>query len=131
MTGDLLRRLIGVAEESGLTLVSVESPDIDIQIERPPTSAPKHVSAKTAGAAVVQTEPEPAFIRSGLVGYFRNTVSDFAPGMEVNQDTSVGIVEALGLSNEVLAGVSGVVTEILVNDGDAVEYGQPLARVNG
>ncbi|AND84637.1 biotin/lipoyl-binding protein [Clostridium tyrobutyricum] len=49
----------------------------------------------------------------------------------VQEHTVVGLVEVMKLFNEVEAGVSGEITDILVKDGDFVEYGQPLFEVKG
>lgn len=50
-------------------------------------------------------------------------------GSEVNEKTIVCIVEAMKLFNEIEAEVNGTIVEILVEDGELVEYGQPLFRV--
>ncbi|WP_430785348.1 acetyl-CoA carboxylase biotin carboxyl carrier protein [Virgibacillus flavescens] len=50
-------------------------------------------------------------------------------GSKVTNDTVVCIVEAMKLFNEIEAEVSGEIVEILVEDGELVEYGQPLFRV--
>jgi acetyl-CoA carboxylase biotin carboxyl carrier protein len=51
------------------------------------------------------------------------------PGQEVEADTVVCIIEVMKLFNEVHAGVTGQIAEVLVKDGDFVEYGQPLFLV--
>jgi acetyl-CoA carboxylase biotin carboxyl carrier protein len=50
-------------------------------------------------------------------------------GAEVNEDTTVGLIEVMKLFQAVRAGVSGVITEICVQDSQIVEYGQVLFRV--
>jgi len=52
-----------------------------------------------------------------------------ANGAKVTKDTIVCIVEAMKLFNEIEADVSGEIVEVLVEDGELVEYGQPLFRV--
>ncbi|HLS60640.1 MAG TPA: acetyl-CoA carboxylase biotin carboxyl carrier protein [Virgibacillus sp.] len=52
-----------------------------------------------------------------------------ANGAQVTKDTVVCIVEAMKLFNEIVADVSGEIVEVLVEDGELVEYGQPLFRV--
>jgi acetyl-CoA carboxylase biotin carboxyl carrier protein len=47
----------------------------------------------------------------------------------VKPDTVVCIIEAMKVFNQIPAEISGTITEVLVNNGDAVEYGQPLFRV--
>lgn len=74
------------------------------------------------------------FINSGLAGtfYLRKNENE-APLVKlhdvVDENTIVGLVEVMKLFNEVEAGVSGEIIDILVNDGDFVEYGQPLFEV--
>ncbi|HUH88588.1 MAG TPA: acetyl-CoA carboxylase biotin carboxyl carrier protein [Pusillimonas sp.] len=50
-------------------------------------------------------------------------------GSRVDENTVVGIIEVMKLMNSTAAGVQGEIVEILVNDGDLVEYDQPLMRV--
>ena len=50
-------------------------------------------------------------------------------GQQVEPETVVGIVEVMKLFHEAEAGMAGTITEILVQDGDFVEYGQPLFRL--
>ena len=50
-------------------------------------------------------------------------------GTEVNADTVVCIIEAMKVMNEIKAEVKGVVTQVLVENGKPVEFGQPLFKV--
>jgi acetyl-CoA carboxylase biotin carboxyl carrier protein len=50
-------------------------------------------------------------------------------GQEVKKGDTVCIIEAMKIMNEITAEESGVITEVLVNDGDVVEYGQPMFRI--
>jgi len=90
----------------------------------------------------IQKEIEPATqepnydheIVSPMVGTFYEAPSPESDpyvkvGDEIREDTVVCIVEAMKLFNEIEAEVSGKITEVLVNDGELVEYGQPLFRV--
>lgn len=77
------------------------------------------------------TDPE---IKSPMIGTFYRAPSpesdDYAQvGDHVNADSVVCIVEAMKVMNEIKAEMSGVITEILVENASAVEYGQPLFRV--
>jgi acetyl-CoA carboxylase biotin carboxyl carrier protein len=74
-------------------------------------------------------------IKSPMVGtFYRSPAPDEAPFVEVGDRIRTGqtvcIIEAMKLMNEIEAEVSGQVMEILVKNGDPVEYGQPLMRVN-
>lgn len=73
-------------------------------------------------------------ITSPMVGtFYRKPNPESNPyvevGQNVTQDTIVCIVEAMKLFNEIEAETTGEITEILVEDGELVEYGQPLFRV--
>lgn len=73
-------------------------------------------------------------IKSPMVGTFYRASSPendpyVSEGSRVSQDSIVCIVEAMKLFNEIESEVSGEVVEILVEDGELVEYGQPLFRV--
>lgn len=73
-------------------------------------------------------------IISPMVGTFYSSPSPDQPayvqvGDKVNSDSIVCIVEAMKLFNEIEADVDGVITEILVENGELVEYGQPLFRI--
>ena len=73
-------------------------------------------------------------ITSPMVGtFYRASSPDSDPyvevGSTVNESTVVCIVEAMKLFNEIEAEVNGTITEILVEDSELVEYGQPLFRV--
>ena len=74
------------------------------------------------------------FIKSPMVGTFYLKPSPTAdPYVEVGQNISIGdtvcIVEAMKLMNEIEADVAGRIVEVLVNDGDPVEYGMPLFAI--
>ncbi|WP_297423452.1 acetyl-CoA carboxylase biotin carboxyl carrier protein [Clostridium sp.] len=75
-------------------------------------------------------------ITAPMVGTFYSSASpESAPFVEVGSTISKGkvicIIEAMKLMNEIESEFSGVIVERLVNDGDMVEYGQPLFKVKG
>jgi acetyl-CoA carboxylase biotin carboxyl carrier protein len=75
-----------------------------------------------------------AHVTAPLVGIFYRAPRPGAPpyvevGAAVEEDTIIGIIEVMKLMNAVRAEVKGTVSEILVQDGAAVEYGQVLMRV--
>ena len=69
---------------------------------------------------------EAEWITAPLVGVFRHSKMAVGLGSPVTPGQVVGVIEAMKLINEVTADQSGVITEVLVEDGMAVEYGQPL-----
>ena len=83
-----------------------------------------------------EVEPEPQGQHDGerrltapVVGYYRQPASPLTVGSLVKPGQVVGEVVALGIANEIVAEVEGEVTEVLVEDGAALEYGQLLAKV--
>ncbi|RLQ98275.1 acetyl-CoA carboxylase biotin carboxyl carrier protein [Falsibacillus albus] len=108
----------------------------------PPAPAAPAAPAPEAPAAAVQETVQPAAeddanlhkITSPMVGTFYASPSPDADlyvktGSRVGEDTVVCIVEAMKLFNEIEAEVNGEIVEILVKDGQLVEYGQPLFLV--
>ena len=84
------------------------------------------------------TQPATALgdtIDAPMIGVFYRRPSPGAapfvePGQRVEADTTIGIIEIMKLMNPIVAGKAGVITEFLVTDADAVEFGQPLATIN-
>ena len=69
-----------------------------------------------------------------MVGTFYSAPSPDSPafvkiGSKVSTDTVVCIIEAMKVMNEIQSEISGSITEILVENGDAIEFGQPLFKV--
>ena len=68
-----------------------------------------------------------------MVGTFYRAPSPESPnfveaGTKVSPDSIVCIVEAMKVMNEIQSEVSGTITEVLVENGDAIEFGQPLFK---
>jgi acetyl-CoA carboxylase biotin carboxyl carrier protein len=106
----------------------------------PPASAPSAAHHAPAPAAPAPGAPAPARddglldIKSPMVGTFYRAASPedspFAKeGDRVSADTVVCLIEAMKFFNQVKAECSGVITRVLVKDGDSVEFGQPLFKV--
>ena len=78
-------------------------------------------------------DPNVETIKSPMVGTFYRAPSpdsaNFADvGKKVDIDSIVCIIEAMKVMNEIQAEVKGTITEVLVEDGDAIEFGQPLFK---
>ena len=96
-------------------------------------------AAHSAGPAPARTEPPVAgpptiVIRSPMVGtYYASSAPDAPPfvaiGSAIQPDTTVCIIEAMKVFTDIPAGVSGTISEILVKNGQPVEFDQPLFRV--
>ncbi len=93
--------------------------------------APAPVAAAAAPVAAEPAAPKGHIIKSPMVGTFYRASSPGAKpfvelGQTIKEGDAVCIVEAMKILNEIEADKSGVVTQILVENGQAVEYGQPL-----
>lgn len=116
--------------------VAVPPPPAAMPAAPPP--APQVASRDTpiAPVAIPQTvDPKWEEIKSPMVGtFYRSPGPDEAPFVEVGDRIRVGqtvcIIEAMKLMNEIEAEISGQVIEILVENGQPIEYGQPLMRIN-
>jgi acetyl-CoA carboxylase biotin carboxyl carrier protein len=104
------------------------------QVQAPPQfSAPGEAAAAGAPAAATPAAvaPQGHIVTSPMVGSFYRAPSPGAEpfvqvGDTVKEGQTICIIEAMKLLNEIEADKSGVVKEILVDNGQAVEYGQPL-----
>ena len=116
--------------------VAVPPPPAAMPAAPPP--APQVASRDTPIAPVAApptVDPKWEEIKSPMVGtFYRAAGPDEAPFVEVGDRIRVGqtvcIIEAMKLMNEIEAEISGQVIEILVENGQPIEYGQPLMRVN-
>ena len=82
-------------------------------------------------AAAIPAEPEGHVVKSPMVGtFYRSSAPGSAPfisiGSSVQEGDTLCIIEAMKLLNEIEADASGVIKQILVENGQPVEYGQPL-----
>jgi acetyl-CoA carboxylase biotin carboxyl carrier protein len=93
------------------------------------------VEIKSLGNKVVEKDDELInVIASPMVGTFYAAAEPGGEalvklGQKVTAGSVVGIVEVMKLFNEIEAEIAGVITDVLVKDGDFVEYGQPLFRL--
>jgi len=115
---------------------------IRLRLGQPPVAvhaaAPLPVAAAPAVAAAAST-PEEAddglvVVESPMVGTFYRSPAPDSPvfvevGVEVTKGKTLCIVEAMKLMNEIEAEVSGTVVEILVENAQPVQFGQPLVKI--
>lgn len=100
-----------------------------------PTAAPAPApTAPLIGAAPAGDEPGVTYIKSPMVGTFYRAGSPESkpfvePGAKVVENTVVCIIEAMKIMNEIQAEAKGTVVEILVENGQPVEYGQRLFKL--
>ena len=143
-----IKKLIELVEESGITELEVQEEEGTVRISRAapavapaaiqyaaapvaPVAAPAAAPAAAAPAEAPAAEISGHQVRSPMVGTFYRSPSPEAKAfVEVGQTVKVGdalcIVEAMKMMNRFEADKAGVVKAILVNDGEAVEFDQPL-----
>jgi acetyl-CoA carboxylase biotin carboxyl carrier protein len=148
---DRLVKLVEMMEKHGLTEISLQRGDEKWKLRRGPETAvplmtasfpaPATDSLTQATGAPASALPQPpskndgsVTINSPTVGtYYASPTPDDPPfvsiGSVVQPETVVCIVEAMKVFNQIPAEVSGTVVEVLVKNGDSVEFGQPLFRV--
>jgi acetyl-CoA carboxylase biotin carboxyl carrier protein len=147
-----LRELIALMEEHGLTEIDLRRQDERWKLCRGPAQVMQMLPAAGFPASGMATAPpapagtgQPAAaspaddkdsvaIKSPTVGTFYEGPSPGDPpfvavGSRVTQDSVVCIIEAMKVFNQITADVNGTITELLVKNGDPVEFGQPLFRV--
>jgi acetyl-CoA carboxylase biotin carboxyl carrier protein len=99
------------------------------QFQQAPQAAPVAAPSESPGPA--EPEEEGTVVRAPIVGtFYRRPSPDDAPYVDVGDSISVGqvlcIIEAMKLMNEIESEVSGTILKVLVEDGQPVEYDQPL-----
>jgi acetyl-CoA carboxylase biotin carboxyl carrier protein len=153
-----IKELIKLVDQSTLQEIEIENEGSKVAIRKPakaeqivvaaapapvlaaPAVAAPAPAAPVAAPAAPAAAPAPAVdanlhkITSPMVGTFYTSPSPTAPqfvqvGDKVNAKSVVCIVEAMKLMNEIEAEVKGEIVEILVENGQLVEYGQPLFLV--
>ncbi|HYC43718.1 MAG TPA: acetyl-CoA carboxylase biotin carboxyl carrier protein [Noviherbaspirillum sp.] len=96
-----------------------------------PAAAPVAAAPAAAPVAAAAAEPEGHIVKSPMVGTFYRSSSPGNPpfvevGATVKEGDTLCIIEAMKLLNEIDADASGVIKQILVENGQPVEFGQPL-----
>ncbi|MCG1009035.1 acetyl-CoA carboxylase biotin carboxyl carrier protein [Salinicoccus sp. ID82-1] len=140
---EYIDELISKMEKASLTELSYKDGEVDIVLKRDSMNVPQQTAAPVQAAPefaqpVQSTEAAPQeegkVIKAPMVGTFYKASSpEVDPyvkvGDKVENSSVVCILEAMKLFNEIQAETSGEITEILVEDGEMVEYDQPLFRV--
>jgi acetyl-CoA carboxylase biotin carboxyl carrier protein len=140
-----VKKLIELLEESGIAEIEIHEGEESVRISRSSQIAPAMMQAAPVAAAPVAAAPaaaapaessEPAMpsghqVTSPIVGTFYRSPSPSAKvfvevGQSVNSGDTLCIIEAMKIMNQIEADKSGVVKAILAENGQPVEYGQPL-----
>ena len=128
-----IKKLIDLMIESDLQAIEVKEGDQSISLtRRNPVVATTSVAVAAPEAPVVKSS-RGAIETAPMVGVFYIAPSPGeAPFVKVGQTVSagesLGIIEAMKIMNPIEATQSGVIEEILVKNGDVVQFGQPLFR---
>ena len=141
-----LKGIISLMQKSDLTELEIETQDLKLRMGRsgagtvvthsvaPPT-APQPASPASVQPTAEQTSANGANnFKSPMVGtFYRKPSPDDAAFVQVGDHVNKGdilcIIEAMKVMNEIQADISGEITEIFAEDGDSVEYGQPLFSI--
>ncbi|MGD9895475.1 MAG: acetyl-CoA carboxylase biotin carboxyl carrier protein [Candidatus Methylacidiphilaceae bacterium] len=140
-----IAELIELMTKGNLSEIEVEREGFRLRLRKEPPAAAAHphmVYASPASIVTLEKTKEltapsaEAFreIRSPMVGvFYRSPSPDSAPyvdvGQEVQENTVVCIIEAMKVMNEIKAEMRGVITEVLAENGKAVDFDRPLFRV--
>jgi len=100
----------------------------------PPMPVPAPIQASTAAAPAPAEEPGISFVKSPMVGtFYRAPSPESKPfvdvGSKIEDNSLVCIIEAMKIMNEIQAETKGTIVEILVENGQPVEYGQRLFKL--
>jgi len=127
--------------------VAVQAPQQALTVAVPAAAPPRSLSegavvsppearpdAQAQAPQAVAEEPSGAIVRSPMVGtFYRAPSPDATPYAEIGSRVEAGgivcIIEAMKLMNEIETEVGGVIKQIFVNNGDPVEFGQPLMEI--
>jgi acetyl-CoA carboxylase biotin carboxyl carrier protein len=140
-----LKKLIDLVQESGIAELEITEGEEKVKIVKgggvlvtqapAPLAAPLAAPATAAPAPAAPAQPEAGqeghVVKAPMVGtFYRSPSPDAKAFIEVGQSIKEGqticIIEAMKLMNEIESDASGVVKAILVENGQPVEYGQPL-----
>lgn len=128
-----IKKLIELLEESGIAEIEIREGEESVRISRGQIAqaAPVAASAPAAQPAAAPAQAAGTPIKSPMVGTFYRSASPTAkPFVEVGSSIKAGdtlcVVEAMKMFNQIEAETSGTITAILVENGQPVEYDQPL-----
>ena len=138
---ELIRELAKLLDETGLTEIEVEHGDLRVRVRRQsggknfpmvaaPAAGPPVVPARAA-PALADPAQHPGVVTSPMVGTaYVGAEPGARPFVEVGSAVTVGqtllIIEAMKTMNQIAAPHAGTVSRILIEDGQPVEFGEPL-----
>jgi acetyl-CoA carboxylase biotin carboxyl carrier protein len=139
---ELIRELAELLDETGLTEIEIEREGLRIRVGRGGVAAPAPAPVYSAPAAMPMPAAaaagdlakHPGAVTSPMVGTaYRGAAPGAAPFVDLGSKVVVGetllIIEAMKTMNQIPAPRSGTVTQILIEDGQPVEFGEPLVII--
>ncbi|HMM14661.1 MAG TPA: acetyl-CoA carboxylase biotin carboxyl carrier protein [Parvibaculum sp.] len=138
---ELIRKLAALLKETDLSEIEIETDDLKLRVARqitqvsmPVAAAPAAPAAAAPAAAPASDASHPGALTSPMVGTaYLAPEPGAAPfvtvGSKVTAGQTVLIVEAMKTMNHIPAHRAGTVTKILVEDGQPVEFGEPLVII--
>lgn len=138
LEGKLIRDLAAILEETGLSEIEIEKAGLRIRVARTlhivaaaPAAAGGAAPARAAGGKGTDVSSHPGLLTSPMVGTAYASPSPGAAafvkvGDMVTEGQTVLIIEAMKTMNQILAPRAGRVTQIIISDGQPVEFGEPL-----
>jgi acetyl-CoA carboxylase biotin carboxyl carrier protein len=143
LSDDDVREILRIIDESDLAEIKVETDGLSLYVRRGGSAATRrapaasHEPAPPASASQPQAPTQSAnllTIEAPMLGTFYRAEGPGEKafvdiGSEITPDTTICIIEVMKMMNSVPAGVAGTVVEVLAENAQLVEYGQPLFRV--
>ncbi|MBS0958875.1 acetyl-CoA carboxylase biotin carboxyl carrier protein [Leuconostoc pseudomesenteroides] len=125
--------IVKILNENNLTHISFRNGDSKISVSKNILS--NFQSGVNTESETEKQVPTSEYITSPTVGTFYvssdpESTPFISVGQKVTKSTVVGIVEAMKMMTDVLANKDGLIAEILVSDGESIEYGQKLFRLS-
>lgn len=131
-----INALIDLMEERSLASLEVQDGDNKVSLQRhlpQSVASPQLAVANPSPQPTTPSTPRGAVETSPMVGVFYAAPTPSDPpfvkvGQHVEAGDSLGIIEAMKIMNPLEATQSGIIAEILVQNGDVVQFGQPVIR---
>ena len=143
-----IKAIIDLMKKNSVTEFELEKQDFKIRLKRGPNGgaaassedfpALAYAPLPTGIPVAVPAPPVPAIseleIKSPMIGtFYRAPSPEAAPyievGSEVSSETVVCIIEAMKVMNEIKAEAKGIITQVMLENGKPVEFGQPLFKL--
>lgn len=136
MNLEFIQKLADLVADKNLGEITVQNGDSTITVKGKKAAAQTVIESLPVAAAAAPLAAAPAgkFVKAPIVGtFYAASAPDQPPFVKVGDQIKKGdvlfIIESMKLMNEVQSEIEGTVAEILVGNGEAVEYDQPILRV--